>query len=244
MAWAGTFPIQKIRDTAREPGENRARDAKLNKQNLETCPAPAVSKHVLAPGGCEPSGGPVVNQFTLGSLSQNMSRMVFLRAAMVCAAAYAATQGAFAQTKIGIINVQRAVLETADIKKAQRDLEAKFKARADLLDKMQRELNDLQVQLQNTEKLSPQGQLDLQGRAAKKQREARNFQEDLQADVDRERNDILQRAGQRMTEVVKKLAEEKGLDAVIDGQTTLYFKPALDITDEAIKAYDKTYPVK
>ncbi len=47
-----------------------------------------------------------------------------------------------------------------------------------------------------------------------------------------------------MTEVVKKLAEEKGLDLVVEGSTTLYFKPALDITNDAIAAYDKAYPAK
>jgi outer membrane protein len=46
-----------------------------------------------------------------------------------------------------------------------------------------------------------------------------------------------------MTEVIKKLAEEKGVDLVIDTSTTLYFKPALDLTNDAIAAYDKAYPV-
>ena len=68
--------------------------------------------------------------------------------------------------------------------------------------------------------------------------------EDLQADVDRERNDILGRSSQRMQEVVKKLAEEKGIDVVVDISNTVYFKPALEITTESIAAYDKAYPAK
>ena len=47
-----------------------------------------------------------------------------------------------------------------------------------------------------------------------------------------------------MTAVVKKLAEEKGLDLVIDASTALYFKDAMDITKDAIAAYDKAYPAK
>jgi outer membrane protein len=46
-----------------------------------------------------------------------------------------------------------------------------------------------------------------------------------------------------MQEVVKKLAEEKGLDLVVDTSNTIYFKPAMDITNEAIAAYDKQYPL-
>jgi outer membrane protein len=45
-----------------------------------------------------------------------------------------------------------------------------------------------------------------------------------------------------MTEVVKKLAEEKGYDVVVDVSTTIYFKPALDITTEALAAFNKAYP--
>jgi len=47
-----------------------------------------------------------------------------------------------------------------------------------------------------------------------------------------------------MTDVIKKLAEEKQLDVVIDRANTLFAKDTLDITTDAIASYDKTYPVK
>ena len=47
-----------------------------------------------------------------------------------------------------------------------------------------------------------------------------------------------------MQEVVKKLAEEKGLDVIMDVASTLYFKPALELTKDAVAAYDKAYPAK
>jgi outer membrane protein len=66
--------------------------------------------------------------------------------------------------------------------------------------------------------------------------------EDLQADVTAERNDVLGASARKMAEVVKKLAEEKGYDVVVDSTNTIYFKPALDITAEALAAYNKAYP--
>ena len=66
----------------------------------------------------------------------------------------------------------------------------------------------------------------------------------MQAGAEKDRNDILQRGTQRMTEVVKKLADEKGLDVVVDSANIVFFKPTLEITQEAIAAYDKAYPVK
>ena len=68
--------------------------------------------------------------------------------------------------------------------------------------------------------------------------------EDLQADVDRERNEILTKTSQKLKQVVDKLAEEKGLDIVVDAADTVFFKPALDLTKEATAAYDKANPVK
>ena len=61
--------------------------------------------------------------------------------------------------------------------------------------------------------------------------------------MERERNEILGKSSQKMTDVVKKLAESKGLDLVVDSGQALYFKPSMDITDDAIAAYDKAYPV-
>jgi outer membrane protein len=144
---------------------------------------------------------------------------------------------------VAIINVQRAIIETAEIKKAQADLEAKYKPRTAELEKLQKELQDIQSQLQGG-KLNPQAEQELQARGQRRQREYQRVGEDLQGDVDRERNEILQKAGQRMNDVVKKIAEERGFDVVVDVTNTVYFKPAMEITADAIKAFDAAYPVK
>jgi outer membrane protein len=157
--------------------------------------------------------------------------------------ALAAFTAAQAQTKIAIINSQKAVLETAEIKKAQADLETKFKPRQDRMVRLQKDLQDIQTKLQSG-KLNETGQQDLTVEGQRKQREMQRLQEDLQADVDRERNDILQRTGGRMQDVVKTLATERGFDVVFDSANTVFFKPALDLTADATAAYDKAYPVK
>jgi len=148
-----------------------------------------------------------------------------------------------AQTKVAVVNSQKAILETAEIKKAQVDLEAKFKPRQDQMARLTKELQDIQTQLQSG-KLNQNGEQELTVQGQRKQRELQRLQDDLQADVDRERNDILQRSGTRMQEVVKKLADEKGLDVVIDTSNTVFYKASLDLTAEAVAAYDKAHPVK
>lgn len=148
-----------------------------------------------------------------------------------------------AQTKIAVINTQKAVLETAEIKKAAADLEAKYKPQQQDIEKRTRELQQIQDKLDNPAKLKPQEISDLQAEGQRKQRQLQRITDDLQAEVERERNEILNRGGQRMQTVVTKLAEEKGFDLVVDVGNAVYFKPAMDITNEAIAAYDKQYPL-
>ena len=148
-----------------------------------------------------------------------------------------------AQTKVAVVNSQKAVLETDEIKKAQNDLQAKYKPRQDQMEKLQKELQDIQAQLQSG-KLNQLGEQEMNARGQKVQRELQRLQQDLQEDVDRDRNEILQKCGTRMQEVVKKLADEKGLDIVVDTSNTVFYKSNFDLTTEAIAAYNKAYPVK
>jgi outer membrane protein len=157
--------------------------------------------------------------------------------------ALASIGAANAQVKLGVINTQKALLETEEIKKAQLDLEARFKPRQDQMVKLQKELEDIQTQLQGG-KLNQLGEQEITAEGQRKQRDLQRLQQDLQEDVERERTDIIQRAGGRMQDVVKKLAEEKGLDVVVDSANTVFFKAPLEITMEATAAYNKAYPVK
>jgi outer membrane protein len=148
-----------------------------------------------------------------------------------------------AQIKLAVINSQKAILETDEIKKAQAELTAKYKPRQDQLEKLQKDLQDIQSQLQGG-KLNQLGEQELTSQGQRKQRELQRLQQDLQEDADRDRNEVLQRAGTRMQEVVKKLADEKGLDIVVDSANTLFFKTSLDLTPDAVTGYNKAYPVK
>jgi outer membrane protein len=152
-------------------------------------------------------------------------------------------QVASAQLKVGVINYQRALLETAEMKKASADLQARYKPRQDQLEKLQKDLGDIQAKLGNPQ-TPPAQAAELQVEGTRKQREATRIGEDLQADVERDRNDILQKGAVRMTEVVKKMAEEKGFDVIMDVTNAVFFKPTLEVTQEAVAAYDKAYPSK
>jgi len=174
-----------------------------------------------------------------------MGQTTFARLIFMAAAGVVAVGVASAQTKVAVINMQQAVLATAEIKKASSELEAKYKPRQTVLDQLRADLDGIQQKLQAGQgKLSPAVEQDLTLEGQRKQRTLQRLSQDLQEEVDNVRNDILAGAQRRMMEVVRKLADERGVDVIVDSGSTLFFKAALDLTADATAAYDKAYPPK
>ncbi len=173
-----------------------------------------------------------------------MSLWMGFRPLLVCSALLALGNIAPAQVKVAVIDTQKAVFETAEIKKADADLQASLKPRNDRALQLNNELQSIQQQLQTQGSKLTQPQIDdLQGEGQRKQRELQRLQTELQEAADAARQEVIPKCTLRMKEVVKKLAEEKGVDLVMDTQVALYFKPAMDITADATAAYNKAYPV-
>lgn len=173
-----------------------------------------------------------------------MLRSHLFSALAVCTAALAFSSTAAAQGKIGFVNFQQALLNTEEAKKAQNDLIAEFKPRQDAIDSLTRKLQDDQTKLQSSQgKLSPQGEAELSADIQHEQHQIQNMQQDLQDDSNAKRDQMVQKLGTRMTEVVAKLRDEKALDAIFDSAAVVAYNKALDLTAEATSAYNKAYPV-
>lgn len=174
-------------------------------------------------------------------INWNIRSLVSAAALSISFALSAGAQQQIAPSKVAIINAQKAVADSAEIKKAQSTLENKYRSRTTVVTNLQNQLQTIQQQL-NTPNLPPEREAQLRADGTQKQKELQRLSEDLQSDVNNERQDILGKAGRQMTEVVKKIAEARGIDIVVDVSNTLYFKPTLEITAEATAAYDKAYP--
>src|SRR5215467_8065743 len=103
-----------------------------------------------------------------------------LRPFMVCAALFVFTHLAAAQSKVAVVNLQKAVFESAEIKKADTEMQAKFKPRQDEIDALNNEIANLAKQLQNgAGKLTPQAEADLTAQGQSKQRQFQRKNDDL-----------------------------------------------------------------
>jgi outer membrane protein len=167
-----------------------------------------------------------------------------LRPVLVCSALLALAAPASAQLKVAVVNMQQAIGATAEVKKADADFQAKMKPDQQRATQLQNDLASIQQQLQTgANKLSDQQQEDLNAEGQRKQREYQRILQELQEATDSARQDIWPKCTQRMVEVLKKLAEEKGYDLIVESSVTYFAKTGMDITADATAAYDKAYPV-
>jgi outer membrane protein len=170
-------------------------------------------------------------------------RSLAIRASLVCFALVPLSSVASAQLKVAVVNTQQALLQSDELKKASAELEKKYKPRQDAILKLQQELQAIEQQI-SSGKLTPQAQAEAQAQGQRKQRDAQRLSDDAQQEFDRDRQEILGKSGAKMQDVIKKLAEEKGLDIVLDTSQTLFSKPTMDITTDVLAAYNKANPVK
>src|SRR5580698_9734770 len=130
-----------------------------------------------------------------------MSLRMGVRPVLICSALLAFTSIASAQVKVAVIDTQKAVFETAEIKKADADLQASLKPRNDRAVQLQSDLASIQQQLQSGgSKLNQQQQDDLQSDGQRKQRELQRLQTELQETADAARQDVIPKCTLRMKE--------------------------------------------
>ncbi|MFN3324461.1 MAG: OmpH family outer membrane protein [Bryobacteraceae bacterium] len=165
----------------------------------------------------------------------------------VCGALLAPAQTANQPSKVGIINIQQAIVETKDGKKAASELEAKFAPKRKELEKLQAEINAMRDQLQkgaNTLSDDAKQRLmrDIDSRTKNFNREA----EDAQAELEQEQGRIFQELGQRMMAVLDKYATDNGFAVIMDVSSpqspVLFAANGINVTQEIVELYDKNSP--
>jgi len=152
--------------------------------------------------------------------------------------------------KIGVINIQAAIANTAEGKKAFADLDKKYAPRRTDLQDQQNAINTLQDQLQKQgTTLSDDEQRRLARELQEKQTHFKRAQEDAQADFSADSQDVVSRVGQKLVKLVDDYARQNGYSVIVEANPQqqlplfYYVAPQVDITEEMIKRYDATYPV-
>ncbi len=164
-------------------------------------------------------------------------KKMFLIAALVLTAGFAN-----AQSKVGYVDVQKAIQATAAGKKAKDVLDVEYGKRKKDLDKKKADIEKMGQDLDKkktvlSEEVMNKKQMELQ-------EEMMRFQKvvaENQLEIQKKEKELVEPIIQKMKKTIEKVAQEKGYSLVIEkgAQNVLFAQKDADLTDDVIKAFEK-----
>lgn len=140
-----------------------------------------------------------------------------------------------AELKVGVVNTERILKESAPAVRAAKKLEKEFAARDQEIQKLAKQFRDLQAYLERenvtiSETERRNKERDLANLNRDLQRAQREFREDLNLRQNEERAQFQE----RVTRTINEFAEREKFDLII--QEAVYISQRLDITEKVLKA--------
>lgn len=169
--------------------------------------------------------------------------------ALPCAALFWAASLAAAQTptKVGVIQIQTALVSTKDGQKAVQELESRMAPKQREMERKRTELQELQDKLQKGGNAMAQAAKDDLARTIDQKTKSYNRDmEDARAELETEQRKLLEELSGKMQVAIDKFALANGYAVILDvsnqNGNVLYVASGVDITKDIIDLYDKTNP--
>ncbi len=160
-------------------------------------------------------------------------------AALVALAGFLFTGVASAQSKVAVVDVQRAVANTEDGLRAQATLKKLFDSRQQELNRKQ---NDLQKQREDIDKQSKVLSKDaLQKRIDDWQKQMMELQAvfvEYNKELEKKQKELTEPVFEKVMAIIKRIATSENIDLVVDKATVAYVRGDLDLTDRCIQMYN------
>jgi outer membrane protein len=153
------------------------------------------------------------------------------------------TASASGTTRIGIINMQQAILASNEGRRDFEALSKKFEPKQTELKGQNDEVDNLKKQL-NTQgdKLNEGARANLVKTIEDKQKSLQRSYEDAQSDFQTQQNEILNRVGTKMMDVLDKYAKQNGYALVLDvsnqNSPVLWAGASTDVTKAIVDQYN------
>jgi len=159
------------------------------------------------------------------------------------AAAQAPTGTAPMPTKVGVIDIQRAILATNE---GRRDFEAltkKFEPKQLELKTLNDEVENLKKQLTaQGDKMNDDARTNLTRNIQQKEKNLQRMLEDAQQDFQAQQNELGQRIGQKMIQVIENYCRANGIALVVDGSNPqsglIWAAEQANISQQIVDAYN------
>ncbi len=162
--------------------------------------------------------------------------------ALLLCAAVCIPAKAFAQGKIAVINLRRAVLETEDGLRVQSKLKQLFDSRQTELESQEKAYSEARVQFDKLQKRKA-AKKELQRRFDALQKQAAELQNNLvsyRRELQRQESEMMFPIVQRLLRLIRQLASKSGYDMVLNKEAVPFYRSDLDVTDRVIQMYNTT----
>ncbi|MGC9519005.1 MAG: OmpH family outer membrane protein [Desulfuromonadaceae bacterium] len=161
---------------------------------------------------------------------------------IVLALVLGATTVSAADIKLGYVNLQKALSESAAGQAAKTKMEGEIADIEDQVKQRQEDLQALQDSLKKqmgmlSDEAKEEKQIEFEQRVRDYQRYVKDKQDEMKAREERYTQQILRDLGQ----MVVTLSEEEGVSMMMEMSQLVYAAPELDYTDKLIEMYDKEY---
>ena len=158
-----------------------------------------------------------------------------------------ATATPSASQKIGIVNFRK-IIETSKIGKQQQvSFDGMKNQMESLLRDREKSLADLINKLEDTDYmdgLTPEKELALKQQAYQMDQELEQAKQQFLQTLQQANARIIQMLSEDISKVAEEVCKARGLDCILNQETTFYHKPALDVTDAVIQKLNESFESK
>jgi outer membrane protein len=149
--------------------------------------------------------------------------------------ALAADAPAGAGLKVGVVDTERIMRESAPADRVKKKIEKEFAGRDQDLQKMAKQAKDMQTSLEKDGvTMSDSDRQAKERELAALTRELQRKDRELREDFNRRRNEELSGMLEQINKVIRKMAEAEKYDLIL--QDAVYRSPRIDVTDKVLKA--------
>jgi len=161
---------------------------------------------------------------------------------MVVVALLAVTTVAWAETKIGVVDVQRVIDDSEKGQQARELLKQKFEQEKTALEKEGKEIALLKEDFdKQSAVLTPEKRADREQELRQRIKDFNRLKKDKQDSFNAQQMEVLRQVMAKVMEVVQTVAKENGYTAVLDATNgpVLYAGEGVDITDLIIQRFNQ-----
>lgn len=163
----------------------------------------------------------------------------FVLAAIALAFGFTASA---AEIKLGFIDMQKAIQETAAGKKAKKDLEEEFNKKKKDLDKREAEIKKMGEDFEKRSMaMNEDARLKKQGEIQGEMRKYQELASKSQIEIQKKERDLTQPIVSKLRGILEEIAKKEDYTVILEKseQSVMFAKKEIDLTERVIKEYDK-----